>query len=86
MVLRCDVPQPVIAAVNGARRARELNVLLAGGHSAFQPEEATSADFAKVGLFPDTADVYFLAEAGGPFEGGGDVLYGRHDDAQTACG
>src|SRR6266478_7067782 len=54
------IPQPVIAAVNGAAAGAGMNVALAADIRISAEEAVFGQNFSKVGLFPDYGGTYFL--------------------------
>src|SRR5215813_1960926 len=56
------MPQPVIAAVNGAAAGAGMNVALAADIRISAEEAVFGQNFAKVGLYPDYGGTYFLPE------------------------
>src|SRR5579871_1715643 len=72
------LPQPVIAAVNGAAAGAGMNIALAAEEAAF------GQNFAKVGLFPDYGGTYFLPELVGPSKAAEMFYTGDMIDAKTA--
>lgn len=60
------MPQPVIAAVNGAAAGAGMNVALAADIRVAAEEAVFGQNFAKVGLFPDYGGTYFLPQLAGP--------------------
>lgn len=61
-----SMPQPVIAAVNGAAAGAGMNLALAADIRIAAEEAVFGQNFAKVGLFPDYGGTFFLPELAGP--------------------
>jgi enoyl-CoA hydratase/carnithine racemase len=60
------MPQPVIAAVNGAAAGAGMNVALAADIRVAAEEAVFGQNFVKVGLYPDYGGTYFLPQLAGP--------------------
>jgi 2-(1,2-epoxy-1,2-dihydrophenyl)acetyl-CoA isomerase len=78
------MPQPVIAAVNGAAAGAGMNVALAADIRVSAEEAMFGQNFAKVGLFPDYGGTYFLPELVGPSKAAEMFYTGDMIDAQMA--
>src|SRR6266849_2413627 len=85
MVLKMrTMPQPVIAAVNGAAAGAGMNIALAADIRMAAEEATLGQNFAKVGLFPDYGGTYFLPQLAGPSKAAELFYTGEMIDAQTA--
>jgi len=78
------IPQPVIAAVNGAAAGAGMNVALAADIRIATEEAAFGQNFAKIGLFPDYGGTFFLPQLVGPSKAAEMFYTGDMIDAQTA--
>jgi len=78
------MPQPVVAAVNGAAAGAGMNLALAADLRVAAEEAVFGQNFAKVGLFPDYGGTFFLPELVGPSVAAELFYTGEMIDAMTA--
>lgn len=78
------MPQPVIAAVNGAAAGAGMNIALAADMRVAAEEATFGQNFSKVGLFPDFGGTYFLTQLVGPAKAAELFYTGDMIDAKTA--
>jgi 2-(1,2-epoxy-1,2-dihydrophenyl)acetyl-CoA isomerase len=78
------MPQPVIAAINGAAAGAGMNVALAADIRIAAEEAVLGQNFAKVGLFPDFGGTFFLPQLAGLSVAAEMFYTGEMINAQTA--
>src|SRR5208337_3223486 len=79
-----SMPQPVIAAVNGAAAGAGMNLALAADIRIATEESVFGQNFANVGLFPDYGGTFFLPQLVGPSIASEMFYTGEMIDAKTA--
>jgi 2-(1,2-epoxy-1,2-dihydrophenyl)acetyl-CoA isomerase len=85
MVLKMrTMPQPVIAAVNGAAAGAGMNIALAADIRIAAEDATFGQNFSKVGLFPDFGGTFFLPQLVGPAKAAELFYTGEMIDAKTA--
>jgi 2-(1,2-epoxy-1,2-dihydrophenyl)acetyl-CoA isomerase len=85
MVLKMrTMPQPVIAAINGAAAGAGMNIALAADIRISTEEATFGQNFSKVGLFPDYGGTFFLPQLVGPSRAAEMFYTGDMIDARTA--
>jgi len=85
MVLKMrTMPQPVVAAVNGAAAGAGMNLALAADIRIAAEEATFGQNFSRMGLFPDYGGIYFLPQLVGPSKAAEMFYTGEMSDAQTA--
>src|SRR6266849_3916579 len=85
MVLKMrTMPQPVIAAINGAAAGGGMNLALAADFRVAAEGATFGQNFAKVGLFPDYGGTFFLPQLVGPSIAAEMFYTGDMIDAQVA--
>ncbi|HZS71527.1 MAG TPA: enoyl-CoA hydratase-related protein [Candidatus Acidoferrum sp.] len=78
------MPQPVIAAINGAAAGAGMNIALAADIRIAAEEAMFGQNFAKAGLFPDFGGTFFLPQLAGPSVAAEMFYTGEMINAQTA--
>lgn len=78
------MPQPVVAAIQGAAAGAGMNIALAADIRVAAEEATFGQNFAKVGLFPDYGGMYFLPQLIGPSRAAEMFYTGDMIDARTA--
>jgi 2-(1,2-epoxy-1,2-dihydrophenyl)acetyl-CoA isomerase len=78
------MPQPVIAAINGAAAGGGMNIALAADFRIAAEGAVFGQSFANVGLFPDYGGTFFLPQLVGPSRAAEMFYTGDMVDAQAA--
>jgi 2-(1,2-epoxy-1,2-dihydrophenyl)acetyl-CoA isomerase len=78
------MPQPVVAAINGAAAGAGMNIALAADIRIASEEATFGQNFSKVGLFPDYGGTFFLPQLVGPSRAAEMFYTGEMIDARTA--
>lgn len=78
------MPQPVVAAIQGAAAGAGMNIALAADIRVAAEEATFGQNFAKAGLFPDYGGMYFLPQLIGPSRAAEMLYTGDMIDAKSA--